>query len=64
MEDDGATSSRGKRPAVSSSGTIPEQADVAETDAHASESQAHVAGIDGASGAVAPTVVAKTPPPT
>ena len=64
VEDDGATTSRGKRPAVSSSGNIPEQADVAETVVPVSESQAHVTGIGGASDAAAPTVVAKTPPPT
>ena len=66
--DDGATSSRGKRRAVFSSEPIVEPVAEAEVhldvaDAHASEAQAHVAEVEGASGAVAQDEVAKTPPP-
>ena len=64
MEDDGATTSRRKRPTVSASGNIPEQASVAETAAPVSEPEARVTMMGGASAVAAPTVAAKTPPPT
>ena len=64
VEDDGATTSRGKRPAVSASGNIPEQAGVAEPVAPMSEPEARVTMMGGASAVAAPTVAAKAPPST
>ena len=65
---DGATSSRGKRPAVFASESISEpvadsEAHLAGPGAHATEAEAHVAGVEGASGAVVQDDVVRTPPP-
>ena len=66
--DDSATSSRGKRRAVCSSEPTFEpvansEAHLDGPGAHATEAQAHVAEVEGASGAVVQDDVVRTPPP-
>ena len=65
--DDGATSSRGKRQAVSTSEPIPEPvadpvAHLAKPDAHTNEAESYVADVGGASGAISQEEVVRTPP--